>query len=749
MQCLLAMLAMTWAAPAAGGTPPNILLIYVDNVGYGDLGCYGNRDVQTPRIDRLAREGVRCTDFYVVTSSCTPSRGALLTGRYPARNGLAHQLSPAENFRGIGLPQREQIIPQYLKPAGYTTACFGKWNIGFAPGSRPTERGFDEFLGFRAGNIDYFTHIYCGQYDLFRQTEPSAVQGYSTFVFADAAADFIRRHSAGPWFVYLPFNAAHYVSRRNVGPGVKPAWEAPADCLRRYGRPANEPDAKIRYRAVLTALDDGVGRVVDALEALRLVERTLVILISDNGAFMLPEYGLGVASNGVLRGGGTTAYEGGVRVPCIVRWPGQIPAGTVCRESLSHLDILPLCLAAAGLRSKGERILDGRNPLPTLSSRASSPHERIAFAFHQTSGLRAGNYKVVRSAPQQAWELYDLAGDPGESRDLAAQKPDRVASLDALFHRWENDVRDDASPRSPLPLRTMQYLGGEAKEAAAWQGKVRSKLFGLLKMSDLVERTKPLPLAPQTLSSTQEKQYELREVGFQSTPGRRIKAILTIPAHATTPCPAVVCIHGHSATRRTVYDPKSAYRGFAQALAERGYVTIAVDVGQHKLYEPNRTLMGERLWDLMRCVDYLESLPTVDRRRIGCGGLSLGGEMTMWLAAMDPRIAAAVSSGFLTRMDQMEQRHCMCWKFEGLRELVDYSDIYSLTAPRPLLCQNGLKEPATGFTVPLAAEALRDISLIYADLGQPQNATLLAHGEGHVIHLPSLVAFFDEHLRRQ
>jgi hypothetical protein len=158
--------------------------------------------------------------------------------------------------------------------------------------------------------------------------------------------------------------------------------------------------------------------------------------------------------------------------------------------------------------------------------------------------------------------------------------------------------------------------------------------------------------------------------------------------------------------------------------------------------------MGERLWDLMRCVDYLESLPQVDKARIGCGGLSLGGEMAMWLGAMDPRMAATVCAGFLTKMDQMEHNHCLCWKFDGLRELVDFADIYSLTAPRALLCQNGLQEPASQFPVPLACEALKEISVIYADFGQPQNAAVLAHPEGHIIHLPSLLAFFDGHLGR-
>ena len=251
----------------------------------------------------------------------------------------------------------------------------------------------------------------------------------------------------------------------------------------------------------------------------------------------------------------------------------------------------------------------------------------------------------------------------------------------------------------------------------------------------------------QPVWSEKKKGYELQEIEINSTPTRRIKVLVARPmAPGATAHPAVVCIHGHGGNRQIVHDPNSLYRGFAAALAERGFVTISADVGQHTVYEENRTLMGERLWDLMRCVDYLESLPEVDKSRIGCGGLSLGGEMAMWLGAMDTRISATASCGFLTKMDQMEHNHCMCWKFDGLRELVDFADIYSLTAPRALLCQNGLQEPPSQFPVPLAAEALREIGLIYADYGQRQNAALLAHLEGHIINLRGLLAFFEETL---
>jgi len=177
-----------------------------------------------------------------------------------------------------------------------------------------------------------------------------------------------------------------------------------------------------------------------------------------------------------------------------------------------------------------------------------------------------------------------------------------------------------------------------------------------------------------------------------------------------------------------------------------GFIAISTDVGRHEVYEPGRTLMGERLWDLMRCVDYLESLPEVDSARIGCAGLSLGGEMAMWLAAMDERIAATVSAGFLTLMDQMEQNHCMCWKFDGLREVVDFPDIYSIIAPRPLQCQNGHKEPPTQFTVAIAQEAMGQIRLIYKDLGATEDAVLEVHDGGHEIALDQLLEFLSDHL---
>jgi len=432
--------------------------MYADNLGYGDLGCYGNTKVKTPHLDRLAADGVRCTDFYVVTATCTVSRGAALTGRYPLRNGLLHQLVVEENWRGVGLPHRERIMPQYLKDAGYATGCFGKWNIGFAPGSRPTERGFDEFLGCRSGNINYFTHTYHGEYDLFNGTELHRLEGYSGDLFADAAAEFIRRQTEAnsPFFIYLPFNAPHYVSRINVAEGETPQWQAPDGAFAAYGWDPGETDEKRRYLAVITALDENVGRILAALDAAGQRDNTLVVFTSDMGPILRPTHGLGVASAGIYRDGAPSLYEGGVRVPAIFRWPGKIKPGGVSSAMLSHLDLLPAFLNLAGAQAPQDRILDGRNCLPALTENAGTPHERLFFHLGAAVAVREGTLKLIRPKAGAAWELYDLAADPSERRSLAAERPEDVRRLVATISAWQVDTEIDASE----PVR---YRASKAK----------------------------------------------------------------------------------------------------------------------------------------------------------------------------------------------------------------------------------------------------------------------------------------------
>jgi hypothetical protein len=306
--------------------------------------------------------------------------------------------------------------------------------------------------------------------------------------------------------------------------------------------------------------------------------------------------------------------------------------------------------------------------------------------------------------------------------------------------------------------RSMRYTSRPANNAKVWQNNVRAKLFQLLKMDDLITNKNFISLNPKELSQADRGTYYVKEVEINSTASRRIRIIVTIPGTKHILVPAVVCIGGHGSNLYSPYGLKTIpredsraksdaiYREFGTVLATMGYVTVSTTVSQHNVYEEDRLLMGERLWDLIRCVDYLQSMPEVDRGRIGCAGLSLGGEMAMWLGAMDERIAATVSAGFLTTMDHMEQNHCMCWKFDGLRELVDYADIYSLIAPRPLQCQNGLLEQPSQFYVPLARQAMEEVRTIYKDLDRPENVVLDVHEEGHVIDLPGLIYFFEKHL---
>jgi hypothetical protein len=297
-----------------------------------------------------------------------------------------------------------------------------------------------------------------------------------------------------------------------------------------------------------------------------------------------------------------------------------------------------------------------------------------------------------------------------------------------------------------VPLRQKAYSSWRKSNADVWQSDLRSHLFDLLKLNDLMlDKEKP-KLNPSLIKTGDSTSYSIKELEINSTDTRRIRLVLTIPKTARKDLPAIVCIAGHGGDRYTVYNNHKIYKSFATELARKEFITISADVGQHEIYESNRTLMGERLWDLMRCVDYLESLPMVDKSRIGCAGLSLGGEMSMWLGAMDQRMKVTVSSGFLTYMDQMEQDHCMCWKFDGLRELVDFPDIYSMITPRFLQCQNGLKEPPTAFVPELAKKALAEIEVIYQDFDQKNNVELIIHEGGHEIDLSPLLSFFENHL---
>ena len=256
--------------------------------------------------------------------------------------------------------------------------------------------------------------------------------------------------------VYLPFNAVHFIGPHNVAPGEEVEWQAPASALARHGCQPDEPDPRKRFLAVLTALDDAVGRVLDTVDDLKLRENTLVMFISDNGAFMLPGRGLEVQSNKPLRSGGVTTCAGGVRVPALFRWPGHLQSGAVNREMLSSLDIVPLCVNLAGGTLPQDRVFDGHDPLPALQGKSASLHTELHWIWNQGRkeqwrGMRLGDWKLLRSADSAPWELYDLSQDIAEAHNLAASQPEKLRELIEHFEQWHADIAAD--PTRSISLR--------------------------------------------------------------------------------------------------------------------------------------------------------------------------------------------------------------------------------------------------------------------------------------------------------
>ncbi len=424
---------------------PNILIITVDNIGYGDFKLYNEAsEILTPNLDRLAAEGARLTNFYTAGATCTVSRASLLTGRLPQRHQLVDQLAGISGNYGIGLRQTEILIPQMLKsaPKPYATGAFGKWNIGFAPGSRPTERGFDTYLGIASGNADHFTHVYAGKHDLYCDTESINRHGeYSTDLFANAAIEFIgdQANLGRPWFVYLPFDAPHHPGDRNIDPEEPNIWKAPDYAFAPYGLSPDENDPKKRFNAVVTAIDMAIGRLLDSLEAFDQAKQTFIFFYSDNGAFY--PY-LDIQSNAPFRGAGVTLWEGGIRVPALVRWPGKVPAGAVVDTRLWSLDIFSACAKLSGAPLPQDRFVDGKNPLPVLTGVTDySPHATLLFEYRNFAALHWSDWKIIREDPHADWQLYNLKKDISESNNLADERTDLVDKLKAAFKQKTDEVQ--------------------------------------------------------------------------------------------------------------------------------------------------------------------------------------------------------------------------------------------------------------------------------------------------------------------
>ena len=403
---------------------PHVLVIVADDLGYADVGFHGCRDIPTPHLDALAASGVACTQGYVSGPYCSPTRAGLLTGRYQQRFG--HEFN--SGGPGGGLPVDQVTLADRFSRVGYETALVGKWHLGSKPEFHPLVRGFDTIFGFLGGAHSYLPDA-AAKHAILRDREPVAEPEYLTDALAREAVKFLDREHARPFFLYLAFNAVHT------------PLEADDARLARFAAIADP--RRRTYAAMLTAMDDAIGRVRAVLADRGLERDTLVFFFSDNGGPTMAGTTINGSSNAPLRGSKRQTLDGGIRVPFVVSWPGTLPPGRYERPVI-QLDVAPTALAAAGIPAE-DAGFDGIDILPHLAGRvAAEPHGTLFWRFGEQMAIRRGDWKLVRWGPTEklaageTWpKLYNLAVDPGESRDLTAHEPARVAELEAAWRAWD------------------------------------------------------------------------------------------------------------------------------------------------------------------------------------------------------------------------------------------------------------------------------------------------------------------------
>jgi arylsulfatase A-like enzyme len=421
------------AAEAAGGTKPNFVFILVDDMGQRDLSCYGSTIYETPNTDRLASQGVRFTDGYAACPVCSPTRASILTGKYPARLHLTDWIAGHKRpFAKLAVPDWTQYLPleevtiaEALKPAGYVSASIGKWHLG-GPQYRPGTQGFDlNFGGDHRGQPPSYFWPY--NIPLIKDGRPGE---YMTDRLTDEALRFIESNKDKPFFLYLTHYAVHT------------PLQAKKDLTEKYlakGRPAKGPNGAT-YAAMIASVDESVGRVMAKLDELGIADRTVVFFMSDNGGLA------SVTSNAPLRAGKGTMYEGGIREPWIVRWPGVVKPGTTCSVPVSSIDFYPTILEMAGMRPDRKQVLDGLSIMPLLKQSGTLEREALYWHYphyHLTTpggAIRCGDLKLIEYYEDGKLELYDLKNDLSEKTDLAAKMPDKAAELRKKLDDWRKAV---------------------------------------------------------------------------------------------------------------------------------------------------------------------------------------------------------------------------------------------------------------------------------------------------------------------
>lgn len=421
----------TAAESSATPARPNIIVIVGDDMGYSDLGVQGGKQIPTPRLDALANSGVRLTSGYVSGPYCSPTRAGLMTGRYQQRFG--HEFNPGPPVDAnaeAGLPLTEKTLADHLHQAGYRTALVGKWHLGGGAKYHPLERGFDEFFGFLGGAHPYLpsgeaaTTKAAQRNAILRGREVVDEKEYLTDALAREATAFIDRQGDRPYFLYLAFNAVHT------------PLQATDKYLARFESIADEK--RRAYAAMLSAMDDAIGRVIDKVSEKKQEERTLIVFFSDNGG--PPVNG---SDNLPLRGHKASTWEGGVRVPFFVSWKGKLPAGKTYDSPVIQLDVLPTALAAAGVAPAGNTKLDGVNLLPFLTGeKTEAPHEYLYWRFGAQWAIRSGSWKLVQANGVNSPLLVNLANDIGEATDRSASEPAVHERLSTAWKAWNSELEE-------------------------------------------------------------------------------------------------------------------------------------------------------------------------------------------------------------------------------------------------------------------------------------------------------------------
>lgn len=404
---------------------PNFIIIMADDLGYGDLGSYGNKEIKTPHLDRLAKEGMRFTDFHSNGAVCSPTRAALLTGLYQHRTGISGVVT-AKSHRHIGLSPKEKTFAEYFKELGYSTGIFGKWHVGYETKFNPVEQGFDEYIGFISGNIDFYSHIdQEGYEDWWNGKTQFKEEGYVTDLISKHSINFIKKHQDKPFLLYIPHEAPHYPIQ---GRNSKAERVAGKKAKKPHGK---EKDKKKVYKEMIEILDQSIGDLLATLTELKLEQNTFIIFLSDNGA---TKYG----SNSPLKGAKASVYEGGHRIPAIAYQPSLIQAGQVNDSQVMTMDILPTLLDLAGAQVPEK--IDGVSFKSTLLKGETAVQRELFWEHKGHLAMRSKNWKLVMTAPKMKAELYDLSSDIGETTNLASQHPELVKELSDKVKNWLQEV---------------------------------------------------------------------------------------------------------------------------------------------------------------------------------------------------------------------------------------------------------------------------------------------------------------------